>query len=113
MPKPFDATMRQLLQMEPAAWLELLGMPVPDSGQIQIIDSNLSTVTADVDKLIRVGGPEPYLFHSEFLSGRDLGYPEQLHWYKCPCRPSISIAGSLGAGAAPGGGGWFRVDGGV
>ena len=81
MPKPFDATMRQLLQMEPAAWLELLGLPVPDPGQVQIIDSNLSTVTAESDKLIRVGGPEPYLFHSEFLSGRALDYPEQVHWY--------------------------------
>lgn len=81
MPKPYDATMRHLLQIEPVAWLELLGMPVADPSEIQIVDSNISTITAESDKLIRVGGPEPYLFHSEFLSGRDLGYPEHLHWY--------------------------------
>ncbi len=30
---------------------------------------------------MRVGGPEPYLFHPEFLSGRAPGYPEHVHWY--------------------------------
>ena len=26
-------------------------------------------------------GPDPYLFHPEFLSGRATGYPEHVHWY--------------------------------
>ena len=30
MPKPYDVTLRALFQLEPAAWLEFLGIPVPD-----------------------------------------------------------------------------------
>ena len=30
MSKPFDATMRELFELEPAAWLEFLGILVPD-----------------------------------------------------------------------------------
>ena len=26
-------------------------------------------------------GEEPLILHAEFLSGRDLAYPEQAHWY--------------------------------
>jgi hypothetical protein len=46
-----------------------------------VIDSNLSTITAAADKVVRVGGKEPLIVHTEFLSGRDLGYPDQAHWY--------------------------------
>src|SRR6185312_884263 len=81
MPKPFDATMRELFELEPAAWLEFLRIPVPDPSQIKVIDSNLSTVTAEADKVVRIGGKEPSIVHTEFLSGRDLAYPEQAHWY--------------------------------
>jgi hypothetical protein len=80
MPKPLDATMRNLFELGPATWLEVLDAPVPDPGLVGVIDSNLSTVTAEADKLVRVGGPEPYLFHAEFLSGRTRDYPEHLHW---------------------------------
>ncbi len=81
MPKPYDVTLRELFQLEPAAWLEFLGIPVPDPSDVQVIDSNLATVTAEADKVIRVGGKEPLILHAEFLSGRDLAYPEQAHWY--------------------------------
>src|SRR5262249_7567883 len=81
MTKPFDATMRNLIELEPAAWLEFLGIPVADPGQVQVIDSNLSTLPADADKPVRVGGPRPFILHSEFLSGRAPDYPEQVHWY--------------------------------
>ena len=33
------------------------------------------------DKLLRIGGPSPFILHLEFLSGRDKGYPEQALWY--------------------------------
>jgi hypothetical protein len=79
-PWPNDATLRNLLDLEPATWLEVFDAPVPDPRLVGVIDSNLSTVTAETDKLVRVGGPEPYLFHPEFLSGRTPGYPEQVHW---------------------------------
>ncbi|MGC8639821.1 MAG: Rpn family recombination-promoting nuclease/putative transposase, partial [Isosphaeraceae bacterium] len=81
MPKPFDATMRRLFELEPAAWLRFLGFAVPDPEQITVIDSNLSTVTADADKVLHVGGAEPLIVHTEFLSGRDKDYPGQAVWY--------------------------------
>ena len=81
MTKPLDATMRELYEVEPAAWLEFLGIPVPDPGLVAVIDSNLSTVTADSDKLIRRDGPDPLILHTEFLSGRAVSYPVQLHRY--------------------------------
>jgi hypothetical protein len=81
MAKPLDATMREIYEIEPVAWLEFLGIPVPDPGAVAVIDSNLSTVTADSDKLIRRGGPDPLILHSEFLSGRVVSYPRQAHRY--------------------------------
>ena len=81
MPKPFDATMRELFELEPAAWLEFLGIPVPDPRQVKVIDSNLSTFTAEADKVVHVGGDHPLIVHTEFLSGRDSAYPEQAVWY--------------------------------
>jgi predicted transposase YdaD len=81
MSKPFDATMRELFELEPAAWLEFLGIPVPDPSLVTVIDSNVSTVTAEADKAIRLGGDEPLIVHTEVLSGRDLAYPEQALWY--------------------------------
>jgi len=81
MPKPFDAAMRELFELEPAAWLQFLGIPVADPSQVSVIDSNLSTFTAEADKVVRVAGDQPLIVHTEFLSGRDLAYPEQAHWY--------------------------------
>ncbi len=79
--KRFDATMRKLLDPEPAAWLEFFGVPVPDPSEAQVIDSNVSTVTAETDTLLRRGGPDPVILHIEFLSSRDTRYPGQAHWY--------------------------------
>ena len=53
----------------------------PDANLVQVIDSNVSTVTAESDKLVRIGGPEPFIIHMEILSGRNLSLPEQAHWY--------------------------------
>ena len=81
MPKPFDAAMRELFELEPAAWLRFLGFAVNDPGQITVIDSNLSAVTAEADKVLHIGGDEPMILHTEFLSGRDTDYPGQALWY--------------------------------
>jgi hypothetical protein len=39
MSKPFDATMRKLIEMEPAAWLRFLRVPIVDADRVQVIDS--------------------------------------------------------------------------
>ena len=81
MTKPLDATMHELYEIELAAWLEFLGVPVPDPSLAAVIEANLSTVTAESDKLIRLGGLAPLILHTEFLSGRVVSYPRQLHRY--------------------------------
>jgi hypothetical protein len=81
MKKRYDATMRDLFDPGPAAWLEFFGVPVPDPGLAQVIDSNVSTISAETDKLLRRVGPEPVIVHVEFLSGRDTGHPRKASWY--------------------------------
>jgi predicted transposase YdaD len=71
-PKPFDATTKHLVEARPAAWLEYAGLPRAD---VDVIDADLSTVTADADRVLRVNAPAPWLAHLEFQAGydRDLG----------------------------------------
>jgi hypothetical protein len=81
MSKPFDATMRKLIEMEPAAWLRFLHIPVADPARVRVIDSNLSTVTAEADKVLWVGDPVPWIEHIELQAGRNPDLPELVHWY--------------------------------
>ena len=73
--------MRKLYELGPAAWLEYFGLPIPDPAQVRVIDSNLSTVTAEADQVVLVGGADPWIVHTEFLSGREPNYPQQAIWY--------------------------------
>lgn len=59
MSKPFDATTRQLIELGPVDWLEYLGLHVADPSRVTVIDSNVSTVTADADKVIASTIPLP------------------------------------------------------
>lgn len=69
MSKPFDATTRFLVEQHPDDWRRLLGLP---EGAVSVIDVDLSTVTAEADRVIRVDAPEgPYLLHLEFQSSDD------------------------------------------
>jgi predicted transposase YdaD len=79
--KPFDATSRELVDVGPPEWADYLGFPVPDPDLVEVVDSNVSTFTAEADKAIRIGGPRPMIVHLEMLAGRDLKLPERLHWY--------------------------------
>jgi hypothetical protein len=81
MSKPFDATTRNLIELGPADWLAYLGTPVADPGRVAMIDSNLSTVTADADRVIRLEDPIPWLWNIELQAGRDLGLAVRLHFY--------------------------------
>jgi hypothetical protein len=46
-----------------------------------VIDSDLSTVTAEADKVFRVAGPEPHLIHVEMQSSSDTTLPRRLLRY--------------------------------
>ncbi len=71
MPKPFDATMRRLIELDRAAWLRFLHIPVARPENVRVIDSNISTVTADGDKVLLIDEPEPWIEQIELQAGRD------------------------------------------
>lgn len=99
MSKPYDATTRNLIEMNPADWLAYLGHPVADPGRIRLIDSNLSTISPEVDRVIRLEDPFPWLWNLEFQAGRDLDLAFRLHFYstllhhhyKLPVRTSLVL----------------------
>ena len=71
MSKPFDATTRNLFEMNPDEWSAYL-VSGTDPGRARLIDSNLSTIAAEVDRVIRLEDPIPWLWNIEFQAGRDL-----------------------------------------
>ena len=66
---PFDVTTKELVWDGPAAWLERFGIGPP--GPVEVIDSDITTLTAAADKVIKVGGPKPYLVNIELQSSHD------------------------------------------
>lgn len=73
MSKPYDATTKVLLEENPAAWLRLAGIEV--SSPITLLESDLSTITTDADKLFRVEADDPWIVHLELQSGHDSQLP--------------------------------------
>ena len=81
MKKPYDPTTRKLFELGPAAWIRFLRVPMTDPDRVRVIDSNLSTVTAEADKVLWVDEPEPWIEHVEFQAGRDTDLPDRVHFY--------------------------------
>jgi predicted transposase YdaD len=77
--KPFDAITRTLLRAHPDDWLALfgLGRGLP----VRVVDSDLSTITAEADKVLQVDGPAPCLIHVEVQSSYDPSLPRRLFRY--------------------------------
>lgn len=81
MSKPFDATTKYLMETHPRDLLDYIGLSAIEDYEVEAIDADLSTVTADADKILRVGGPEPFLAHVEAQSGPDSTVDERtLHY---------------------------------
>lgn len=68
MAQEYDTTMKDLVEIGPGDWLALDGRP---RGPVRLIDADLATVSRAADKVMRVEGAAPYLFHQEFQSGHD------------------------------------------
>lgn len=69
MAKEFDATTRHLIETNPRAWLKYVGITCESPATV--IDSDLSTVTAEADKVIRVEDKMPWLVHLEMQANYD------------------------------------------
>jgi hypothetical protein len=78
-PGPFDTTTTYLVQTYPGDWLAFLGLD--DDGPIEIVDASIATVSAEVDKVVKVGGPSPWLAHLEFQSSYDTTIGQRLARY--------------------------------
>lgn len=79
MPHPIDASIKHLVTEYLADWLLLSGRRA--TGPLEVIDADLSTVTAYADKVLRVVGDPPWLLHLELQGYRDLALPSRVHFY--------------------------------
>ena len=78
MSKPFDATLKGLLERGPADWSALAGFA---GRQVEIIDADVSTVTAASDKVLRVRDEPDWLMDVNFQAGPDASLPRRTHVY--------------------------------
>jgi len=62
----FDVSAKELVWDDPAGWVERFAIVPP--GPVEVIDSDITTLSAAADKVIRVGGPAPYLVNIELQS---------------------------------------------
>jgi hypothetical protein len=83
-PRPFDVATRGLIEADPAGWLRWLGLPV--DGPVRPIDTEVSTVLAEVDKVLHVEARRPWLAHLEFQASRDRDLPVRLLEYNAILR---------------------------
>jgi predicted transposase YdaD len=57
---PFDVATKEHVWEDPAAWLARLG--VYPSGPVEVIDSDITTLTASAEKVIRIWEDDPELY---------------------------------------------------
>ena len=81
MKKRYDPTTRNLIEMGPAEWASYLGSPQDDPDKVIVIDSNLSTIAAEADKVLWIKAPKPWIQHVELQAGRDIRLEERSHLY--------------------------------
>lgn len=78
MSKPFDATLKRLLEESPSDWPVLAGLP---RAPVKVIDADISTVSGAADKVLRVHGRPDWIMHVEFQRRPDQGLPRRTHVY--------------------------------
>ena len=67
--------------MGPPDWAGYLCKPSAVYRAVTAIDSNLSTVTAEADKVLWIDVPEPWIEHVELQAGRDIRLVDRSHLY--------------------------------
>jgi predicted transposase YdaD len=76
--KPFDVTLKSLLEDAPEDWPILAGVPNP---KVTVIDSDIATISGAADKVLHLEGPPPWIMHFEFQSGPDASLPARSNLY--------------------------------
>jgi len=78
--KPFDATLKHLLEAFPEDWLRLAGVRGVEA--VRVVDADLSTVTAEADKVIRLETTAgAWLLHVELQASYDPRLGSRVHRY--------------------------------
>jgi predicted transposase YdaD len=75
----FDVSAKELVWDDPTAWLDRLRIGPP--GPVEVIDSDITALTAAADKVVRVGGPDPYLVNFELQSSHQMDLAETI-WFQ-------------------------------
>src|SRR5687767_11827001 len=78
MSKPFDATVKGMVEAGPPDWAALVGFP---NRQVDVIDADISTFTGASDKVLRVRDTPDWLLDLNFQSGPDGSLPGRVHVY--------------------------------
>jgi len=76
---PFDVSTKELVWDVPVDWLNQYG--VGATNPVEVIDSDITALTATADKVLRVGGPNPYLVNIEFQSYHETDLVRTL-WFR-------------------------------
>ena len=109
MTKPFDTTLKDLLNVFAVDWADWLGPRIGLSAKIEVepLDVDLSTVQMSADKVFRLKAPAKGLLHIEPQASHDSGFPGRLLQYNALLDarygdPVYSVALLLRPDAAPG-----------
>jgi predicted transposase YdaD len=78
MPKPFDATLKGMLEQSPGDWAALAGFP---RKAVRVVDADVSSVSGAADKVLLVEDEPEWLLHFEFQTGPDQTLPQRIHCY--------------------------------
>ena len=79
MSKPYDSTLKSLVERYPVDWLNFCGLP--PQGPVSLVDSEISTLTAAADRVIRVDESAPWLANIELQASYDSELAERTHFY--------------------------------
>jgi predicted transposase YdaD len=66
--KPFDPTLKTLVEIGPADWTVFAGEPAAPT---RVIDADIAAISGAADKVLRVETKPPYILHLEFVAGHD------------------------------------------
>jgi predicted transposase YdaD len=66
--KPYDPTLKDLVETVPEDWLALVDVP---PAPVEVIDADIATVSGAADKVLRVRSDPEWLLHLEFHAGHD------------------------------------------
>jgi predicted transposase YdaD len=71
--KRFDVSLKHLFEKYPRDWLLFLARTLgfASDGRAEVIDSDLATISAAVDKILRVPAPKPWLLHVDLQASHD------------------------------------------